>query len=112
MRAVSETEGNELLRKATHLGRFVGAHVLHASATAVLLWTFLGPVGPWPVKAAIGLVVGAPWLVWLVMWPWTVRDLVGALSRRPVAREAVGDENLAEPARTAGIELEADRLVA
>ena len=73
---------------------FVGALVLHVPAGAVLLWTFAGPVDSWLAKAIVGLVVGAPWLLWLVRMPWAARDLVRALSRRTPAPETarVGHE--------------------
>ena len=89
MRQTARAERNDLARKATHVGLFAGAHVLHASATAVLLWTFAGPIDWWPLKAVIGLVVGAPWLVWLIRLPWTVRDLVGTVMARTIDPEAL-----------------------
>ena len=85
MRSLPGPEGNDRVEKATHVAMFVGALVLHGLASAVLLWTFAGPVDSWLAKAIVGLVVGAPWLLWLVQMPWAARDLVRALSRRTPA---------------------------
>ena len=94
MRETARAERSDLARKATHVGLFAGAHALHAAATAVLLWTFAGPVDWWPLQAAIGLVVGAPWLVWLIRLPWTVRDLVGTVTARTIDPEALRADDL------------------
>ena len=115
MRTDPGSNTDRLAGKAARVGLFVGAQLMHVAATAVLLWTFAGGVAPWPLKALVGLVVGAPWLTWLVRLPWTVRSLVQTLSRRAVPAEPVGVgavRGVVEAADAAELDAGPERLAA
>ena len=82
MRAIPEHERADRTDRAKRVGLFVGALAAHALATVALARVFAGDSDvPWPVQGVVGLLVGAPWLVWTLRLPWTVRDLFRSAPR-------------------------------
>ena len=105
-RSIPEHERADRAERARRVGAFVAAFAFHALVTVALARVFAGDSGaPGPVRSIVGLLVGAPWLVWSLRLPWTVRDLFRS-APRSLADAPPADPRAGDPG--AGVEVAAD----